>query len=141
MTQPRRTLSRNRLLVLLLLIGAAFGFLLWRGLNNATVYFRTADQAAAERPTLGDKTFRLEGTVLAGSVKRSGNTVKFVVKGTHTTVPVQHTGDEPGLFREGIPVVMEGHFSGKTFESSQILIKHSETYKQTNPGRVKDYPK
>lgn len=136
---PRRSLSRGRLVVVVVIVLGALGFLLFRGLTNATVYFRTVDQAVAQKAQLGDKRFRIEGTVVAGSVKDQGNRVAFNVEGTNTQVKVVHTGDEPDLFREGIPVVLEGHFSGDTFMSTQMLIKHSENYEAKNPERVKDY--
>jgi len=117
----------------------AFGFLLWKGLGTSTVYFKTADQAVASKASLGDKRFRIEGTVQLGSVVKQANYVDFVIKGDKDTVAVQHRGDEPELFKEGIPVVLEGKFVGDTFHSDRILVKHSETYTQANPDRVKDY--
>ena len=139
--KPRKPLSRKRVTIVFVIIGFAFFFLLIRGITGATVYFRTADQAVAQKASLGTKRFRIEGTVAAGTVKKVPTGVAFDVQGEKVSVPVIHTGDEPSLFREGIPVVLEGHFTGGTFMSSQILIKHSESYKQANPDRVKDYPK
>jgi cytochrome c-type biogenesis protein CcmE len=46
------------------------------------------------------------------------------------TIAVVHTGDAPGLFKEGAPVVCEGHWSrGAAFDSDRILIKHGNEYK------------
>jgi cytochrome c-type biogenesis protein CcmE len=118
------------------------GLLLWQGLANATVYFKTADEAVAQRAKLADHRFRLEGLVKAGSVHQEGNAVEFVVIGDHgAEVAVHHVGDPPELFRANIPVVLEGHFQGTTYESDRILVKHTEDYRKANPGRVKDYVK
>jgi hypothetical protein len=38
-----------------------------------------------------------------------------------------------------VPVVLEGRWGGDYFASELIMIKHSETYRQENPARVKDY--
>lgn len=118
---------------------AALGFLLFQGLGNATLYFRTADEAVAQRQSLGDRRFRIEGDVVDGTVAKVGDEVRFTLTSKGVTVPVSHQGDPPELFRPGIPVVLEGHFrgAGMEFASDRILVKHSETYVADNPDRVK----
>ncbi len=129
--------SQRRLWLAGAVILAALGFLLVRGLGNATVYFKTVDEAVSERPALGDRRFRLEGDVVAGSVRQSAGTVEFLVRGrTGATVEVAHQGDPPELFRPGIPVVLEGKFQGDHFSSDRIMVRHSETYVAENPERV-----
>jgi len=125
--------------VILVVAVLAAGGLLWRGLGDATVYFKTADEAVAQRGSLGQRRFRLEGTVLAGSVHSAGNAVSFVVAENDAEVAVHHVGDPPELFRSGVPVVLEGHFAGSTYESDRILVKHTAEYRKANPNHVKDY--
>jgi len=115
---------------------AALGFLVFKGLGKATVYFRTADEAVAQRVSLGDRRFRIQGTVVAGSVRNTGNDVAFAIESNGVTVPVVHRGDPPELFQPGIPVVLEGRFRGEQFASYRIVVKHSETYVAENPQRV-----
>ena len=135
-------MKQRRGAILLFVAVVVAGLLLWQGLANATVYFKTADEAVAQRVKLGDKRFRLEGLVKAGSVHERGNAVEFVVIGDHgAEVAVHHVGDPPQLFRDNVPVVLEGHFRSATFESDRILVKHSEDYRKANPTRVKDYVK
>lgn len=127
-----------------LLLGVAVllaGGLLWKGLTNATVYFKTVDEAVAQKTKLGDRRFRLEGIVLAGSVKESKGGVDFTVTENNAEVQVHHVGDPPELFRANVPVVLEGHFAGPTYESDRILVKHTSEYRKDNPERVKDYVK
>jgi cytochrome c-type biogenesis protein CcmE len=130
---------KRRDLVIVIVAVLAAGALLWRALGDATVYFKTADEAAAQRSTLGERRFRLEGLVLAGSVKSQADGVRFVVAENGARIAVRHQGDPPELFREGIPVVLEGHFQGATYESDRILVKHTSEYRKVNPDRVKDY--
>lgn len=119
---------------------AVAGVLLWKGLTNATVYFKTVDEAVAERAQLGDRRFRLEGIVQAGSVREmEGGGVDFVVEENGAEIGVHHVGDPPELFRPGIPVVLEGRFTGQRFASDRILVKHTSDYRRDNPDRVKDY--
>jgi cytochrome c-type biogenesis protein CcmE len=129
--------SRLRLWLGGAVVLAALGFLVFQGLGNATLYFRTADEAVAQRAQLGDRRFRIEGDVVDGSVHQVGNDVSFTLVSKNVEVPVQHKGDPPELFRPGIPVVLEGKFQGNVFSSDRILVKHSETYVAQNPDRVK----
>ena len=130
----------------LAVIVAAVGFLVWRALGTATVYFKTADEAVAERATLGNHRFRIEGVVQTGTIKQEADVLRFVIYGDRgAQVPVVHRGGQPtGLFKENIPVVLEGRWgSGAdegSFASDRVIVKHSETYRMKNPDRVDDYP-
>ena len=118
------------------MILGALGFLLVRGLGDATVYFKTADEAVAQRASLGTRRFRIEGTVVAGTVRKAGDDVRFVIENKGATVAVRHRGDPPELFRPGIPVVLEGRFAGNEFDSERIMVKHTEDYRAKHPDRV-----
>ena len=130
------TTTRGRLWIAGVVVLAALGFLVFQGLGNATLYFRTADEAVAQREQLGDRRFRIEGDVVDGSVRQVGNDVSFMLTKNAVQVPVQHKGDPPELFRPGIPVVLEGRFRGDHFSSDRIMVRHSETYVAENPERV-----
>ena len=121
-----------------LVVLVALGLVLAQGLGNATVYFRTADEAAAQRSQLGTRRFRIEGVVVPGSVHPSGQGVTFIIASRGVSVPVAHRGDPPELFKAEIPVVLEGHFSPKdpTFRSDLLMVKHSESYQARHPERV-----
>ncbi len=101
---------------------AALGFLLFQGLGDATLYFRTTDEAVAERNALGDRRFRIQGTVVPGSVQSTNDGVGFRIAGRSQEVAVVHQGDPPELFKPGIPVVLEGHFTGDHFASDRIMV-------------------
>jgi len=49
-------------------------------------------------------------------------------------INVHHKGQPPDMFKEGSGVVVEGRLGadGKSFESTKLLVKHSEEYKK--PG-------
>lgn len=128
--------QRRRLWIAGAIVVAALGILVFQGLGNATVYFRTADEAVAQRDSIGDDRFRIQGAVVAGSIFERGDDVSFRIESKGVEVPVAHRGDPPELFKPGIPVVLEGRFQGETFESDRILVKHSETYVADNPERV-----
>jgi cytochrome c-type biogenesis protein CcmE len=135
--RPRRRVFA----IVLLAIAAAVGFFAVRSLGASTVYFKTADEAVADKADLGTRRFRIEGTVLDGTVRSSGNATRFTIAENGTRVDVVHDGDPPELFQPGIPVVLEGRWAGANFASDRIMVKHSEQYKEKNPARVKDYSK
>jgi cytochrome c-type biogenesis protein CcmE len=134
----RRT-SRRVLLVFAVLAAAAV-FLLVEGLGSSLNYFDTVDQAFAHRATLGTTTFRLEGTVVPGSIRPTATGTDFTISQGAHVVQVTNTGSPPALFKSRIPVVVEGHFTTPTstrFVSDSILVKHSANYIEQHPGRVK----
>ena len=138
---PRRPAgSQRRLWIAGAVILAALGFLVVRGLGDATVYFQTADEAVAQRDGLGDRRFRLEGEVMPGTVRQARGAVDFVVRGAQgATVAVAHRGDPPELFQAGIPVVLEGRWEGDRYASDRILVKHTSEYRAEHPDRVDRY--
>nr|MDQ2725999.1 cytochrome c maturation protein CcmE [Actinomycetota bacterium] len=90
LTRRRLLGSRRRQIVAGVVILAALAFLAVQGLSNATVYFKTADQAVAAKTSLGTKVFRLEGTV-DNDVTRVGQTVRFDLTANGVTVPIVDT--------------------------------------------------
>jgi cytochrome c-type biogenesis protein CcmE len=133
--------SRRRVLVVTLIVLAAVAFLLTRALGDSVVYFRTADEAVADKAELGTRRFRIEGTVLDGTVREASQATRFAIAEKGVRVDIVHQGDPPELFQPGIPVVLEGRWAGAHFASDRIMVKHSEQYRSGNPERVKDYPK
>lgn len=128
------TSSRRRAAVAIAVIVLALGFLVFRGLGNATVYFKTVDEAVEQKATLGDDRFRIEGTVV--DEPQEG---RFRIKGERHEAQIVHTGDVPQLLQVGIPVVLEGKWGGDQFDSDRIMVKHTSEYREKNPERVDDY--
>jgi cytochrome c-type biogenesis protein CcmE len=129
--RPRRPHRRRRWLPLVVLgvVLVGLGGLAYKGLSDATVYFRNADEAVAQRDSLGTKRFRLQGTVVGQPAETAG-AVDFDVEFNDVTVAVHHEGSPPDLFKPGIPVVAEGHWreGSDVFDSDRILIKHDASY-------------
>ena len=131
--------TKWRIAAVVLVIAAAIGFLVFKGLGDATVYFKTADEAVAEKAELGDRRFRVEGAVVTDSVQESDEGVRFEIVSAGEVVPVLHRGDPPELFKPGIPVVLEGHWDGDVYASDRIMVKHTTEYREQNPERVDQY--
>jgi cytochrome c-type biogenesis protein CcmE len=125
--------------LLIAVVLGALGFVVFRGLGNATLFFYNVDEAVAKRASLGTSRFRLQGSVVPGSVSRSDLGADFTITFNGVDARVHHEGDLPQLFQPNIPVVLEGRWSGDVFASDRVLVKHSEVYTARNPDRVKDY--
>jgi cytochrome c-type biogenesis protein CcmE len=135
-TGAERRSRRLRYAVVGLVLVGALAFLLVKGLGSALDFYLTADQAVAQRATLGSRTVNVEGLVAPGSVHATSEGVDFVVTSGSTSLQVDNSGSPPQLFQANIPVIAVGHFRGDTFISDQILVKHSANYIAAHPGRV-----
>ncbi len=137
---PTRRGSRTRVFVALGAIVCALSFVLFKGLGDASQFYRPADQALAQRSSLGTKRFSLIGVVIDGTVVEQGRRVSFTIEQNGTQIPVMHSGVPPELFRPGMPVLLDGHFEATTgkavFLSDRMAVKHSADYKSENPDRI-----
>jgi len=133
-TRRRRPLAYAVLVVVLL----GLGVVVYQGLTSASLYFYNADEAVAQRADLGGRRFRLQGTVLPGSISSTHAGVEFTVAYAGEQVTVRHDGDPPELFQAGIPVVLEGRWDASSpyFLSDAIRVKHSEQYEADNGDRI-----
>ena len=153
---PKRRKAWGAGIVLALVLSAA-GILLYQGLSSATVYFCNADEVGRKAGCDDSGRFRLQGTVDNGSLEELGGTLLFTVTYNGSTIPVRYQGEPGGIFREGIPVVVEGRLravtgsgapttvvpsggegtgTGMEFAGDRILVKHTEQYVEENPDRV-----
>jgi cytochrome c-type biogenesis protein CcmE len=126
------TRARTRAIVALVVCGIAIAAVIVLAfvLSDNVVYFRTVSEAVSRRDADGDHRFRMAGEVVAGSVEETSEGVRFRITDGNDTVTVVHKGDPPDLFKEGAPVVCEGHWAtGEQFDSDRILIKHGNDYK------------
>lgn len=139
---PERPARRWPAVAAVAVIVAAIGFVLVRGLGDATLYFYNADEAVEMRDELGDRRFRLQGTVVPESVEPTATGVDFTVVFHDVEVDVRHTGEPPDLFQEDIPVVVEGSWAdggdGPVVESDAIVVKHTEVYEEDNTDRLRE---
>ena len=87
--------------------------------SNLVFFYSPSQVAAKEAPS--NRTFRLGGLVEAGSVKRDGVAVNFLVTDTAKTVPVRYVGILPDLFKEGKGVVAQGQFQDGVFVAREVL--------------------
>jgi cytochrome c-type biogenesis protein CcmE len=110
-----------------LVVIAIVTYLVLSAFQSNLVFFYSPSQIASNEAPSG-RTFRLGGLVEAGSVKRDGLVVNFVVTDTIKTIPVRYEGILPDLFKEGKGIVAQGQLSNGFFVAKEVLAKHDENY-------------
>lgn len=119
------------------LIVAALAYLINSGIQEAAVYYITPSELKAKGDAVSDRSLRLGGMVVPGSLHWEPQTLKLTFRLTDgkEEVAVEHIGSPPDLFKEGAGAVVEGRcVTGGPFQSSMIMAKHSEEYSSPEKG-------
>lgn len=153
--RPARAKRRTGPVLLVLVVVLAIGALLFKTLGDASLFFKNVDEAVAQRSSLGDKRFRMQGTVVPGTIRKAddglGPSVFFSVSFNGVLADVASSDTPTELFKDGIPVVLEGAWKstppadkfgngahdGWYFASDRILVKHDATYESEEKARLK----
>src|SRR6056297_1989650 len=103
---------------------ALVGYAMRDGIN----FFRSPSQVA-ETPPGPAEVFRIGGLVEEGTLMRGqGETITFSVTDGGASIPVAYRGVLPDLFGEGEGMVGTGSYVDGTFQATEILARHDETY-------------
>jgi cytochrome c-type biogenesis protein CcmE len=129
--------SKRRVIVALLVIAGALGWVLVSGLRNSLVYYRTPTEILKMGRTAIGEPIRLGGYVVPGSVQHGANALRFVVSDGTSRMSVATTAEVPSLFRSGQGVVLEGQ-EGRdgAFHADTVLVKHNGVYRPPAPGET-----
>jgi cytochrome c-type biogenesis protein CcmE len=123
--------SIGLILTLMVLLGG-FGYLVYGGIDENLVYFLTPSELMAKGESAHGKPVRLGGMVVPGSVKWDADAIelKFRMTDNKTHLDVHSEKAPPQMFREGQGVIVEGKLTkAGVFESSSLMVKHSNEYK------------
>lgn len=128
--------KRSALFVAAVIVLGAFGYLLYGGLDQNVVFFLTPAELLAKGAEAEDVPVRLGGMVAPGSVRWDADKLdlRFTLMDGVKTVEVHSKGAPPQMFRDNMGVVCEGRFRNGVFESTNLMIKHSEEYRAPKPG-------
>lgn len=126
-----KSLKKQRRIQVLALMAVALvtstvliGYAMRDGIN----FFRSPTQVLEDRPT-ATEVFRLGGLVEQDSIQRGqGQAVRFVVTDGGASINVVFTGILPDLFAENQGMIGTGRYIDGTFQATEILAKHDETY-------------
>jgi cytochrome c-type biogenesis protein CcmE len=123
--------SIGLILTLMVLLGG-FGYLVYGGIDENLVYFLTPSELMAKGEAAHGKPVRLGGMVVPGSVHWDADAIelKFRMTDNKTQMDVHSEKAPPQMFREGQGVIVEGKLTkAGVFESSSLMVKHSNEYK------------
>lgn len=142
MTESDRARKKTRLFMLgaFVVAGIAFALIAATGINENLVYYWTPNDLHQAGNKAYGATIRLGGMVVPGSIKPlGGSAVEFDVKDHVRKVHVKTNSVPPQMFRENIGVVVEGTMvRGGYFQSSRLMVSHSNEYKAPEKGHPVD---
>ncbi len=107
----------------------ALFYLIYTGFEKTMVYYVTIEEL--EAAPVYDKTLRVVGNVVDGSIQKSLNSLKmqFVIAQDDRRIPITYTGVVPDTFKDGVEVVAEGrYYTDRTFEAETVMAKCPSKY-------------
>lgn len=133
------TNKKTKLLLGAIVVAAALGYLIYGGIREAAVYYITPTELKEKGGSAADKSFRLGGMVVPGSLNWEPQSLRltFLLTDGKEQVAVEHTGSPPDLFKEGAGAIVEGKYGNSNlFIAHTILAKHSEEYRPPQAGQA-----
>ena len=134
------------IVVALVVVGVIL--VLFRTLNDASLFFYPVDDAVELRTELGGQRFRVIGNPQPGiveTVSDGRSVVVFTLCVGGRRADVVHEGDPAELFRPGVPVVLQGHWElgdppslvaleraaadGWHLRTDHMVVKHDNDYR------------
>jgi cytochrome c-type biogenesis protein CcmE len=113
------------------------GYLAYTGVQESKSYYVTIKELRGLGDGAYTKRLRVAGNVQAGSIKRSGTRVEFILVEQELTLPVSYQGTEapPDTFKDNSQALAEGSF-GKdgVFHAKALQAKCASKYAPAKPG-------
>lgn len=134
---PRR---RRRLPIAFILGGLAIlgavVYLVYANTQANAVYYFTVSELQ-HCSICNTQSVRVAGAVEAGSIVHNDQQqqIRFVISDGGHALPVVYSGVVPDIFRPGITVVVEGHYTGQgPFQAQTLLAKCPSKFQAATPG-------
>jgi cytochrome c-type biogenesis protein CcmE len=104
-----------------LVLGLAFGGLLWNTISEGTDYFKHVDEVMANRAQWEGKPLQLHGYVVPGSILRKPDTLdyRFKVQNNGSVIDASYTGVVPDTFKDEAEVVLRGRLTPQGFQTAK----------------------
>ncbi len=125
------------IITLLFFLGTLY--LIFTGLKKTWVYYYTVEEFFQKNPYVDDRTIRLQGKVVPGTVNKKGNIVEFEIGNNEAKMKVLYKGTAPDmLFQPEAQVVVEGVYSKRDnlFKAHFLLTQCPSKY-QANKSEEK----
>ena len=124
---------RNRYIrfgLVIVVIVVSLGYLAYTGVQESKSYYVTIKELKADKDPY-KKRLRVAGTVLPGSIKRTGSRVEFTLQEEDRTLPVVYNGSEapPDTFHDSSQALAEGTYGRDgVFHAKQLQAKCASKY-------------
>ena len=136
-TRRRKRVPFGVLFAGIAILGAII-YLIYANTQANAVYYMTVPELH-HCTTCTTQSVRVAGFVKAGSIVRHGNdSITFTISdtvGSTPTLPVTYSGVVPDIFRSGVQVVVEGHYTGSgPFQAQTLLAKCPSKFQSATPA-------
>ena len=125
--------------VALVIVLSGFGYLMYGGIGENLVYFVTPAELLERGDDAYERPVRLGGQVVPGTVRWNADELdlRFTLQDEDVHVEVISRKAPPAMFREGQGVIVEGSLNRDgVFESSNLMVKHSNEYRAPDDHEV-----
>ena len=124
--------NRGKLLVALVVLIGAFGYLAYMAFQSATVYYYTVGELRELGPTPEGRMVRVNGKLVEDSFERidTSTLAHFSLTDGSDTLSAAHDGILPDLFfNEHSEIILEGSFGQDgVFQSHNVIVKCPSKY-------------
>ena len=136
-TRRRKRIPFGVLFAGIAIMGAII-YLVYANTQANAVYYMTVPELQ-HCTTCTTQSVRVAGFVKAGSIVRHSNdTITFTISdtvGSTPILPVTYSGVVPDIFRSGVQVVVEGHYTGSgPFQAQTLLAKCPSKFQSATPA-------
>jgi cytochrome c-type biogenesis protein CcmE len=131
----RRRLPISFMLGGVAILGAVI-YLVYANTQASAVYYFTVSELKS-CSICSSQSVRVAGVVQAGSIVHNDQQqqIRFIISDSGHSLPVVYNGIVPDIFREGITVVVEGHYTGQgPFQAQTLLAKCPSKFQAATPG-------
>lgn len=131
----RRRLPPSFILGGIAILGAVI-YLVYANTQTDAVYYLTVSELK-HCTTCTTQSVRVAGVVQPGSIVRDDGKqqISFVIADGGQALRVVYSGIVPDIFRPGITVVVEGHYTGLgPFQAQTLLAKCPSKFQVATPG-------
>jgi len=130
--------NNRKFLIAGLLILGAISYLVYAGIKETSVYYLTVSEALSSPAMKTGQDFRMEGSVLDGTIIRAADSLgaDFTITDDEKEIPVRYKGSIPDMFADGIDVVVQGRYdkTSAKFEAHTLLTSCPSKYEASEMG-------
>jgi cytochrome c-type biogenesis protein CcmE len=96
---------------------------------GSTAYYLTTTEVVALDQGATNKEYRVNGTVVPGTIETQGLETTFTITDGSTEMVVTTTDPLPDTFKAESEVIARGDYDGRTFAATEVLAKCPSKFK------------